>query len=356
MEFGIQFFPTIGPTEKAADQYFAECLALCSLADPLGYTHIRTVEHYFERYGGYSPNPLTFLAAASQRSRHARLITGAVLPVFQHPLKLAGEIGMVDALCGGRLDVGVARAFLPHEFHRFGISMDESVERFREGLEQLELLLTREQVCHEGKFHRFPATTSLPRPTQKPRPKFYVAAVATPESFEFAGRMGHSVMSIPVGGPRMRELLEIYREAWCTAGHPGRGEVMIAFHMLCDGDGARARDLARPLIQQYMAAQVEAAAGFLQGEPSKDYKGYDKMMAAMRSVDLDSMIASGGAWVGSPAEIRWQIEQVASDSGGFEHASMQVNFVTMPVTVARRSMELFAAEVMPHFTNSQAQT
>jgi alkanesulfonate monooxygenase SsuD/methylene tetrahydromethanopterin reductase-like flavin-dependent oxidoreductase (luciferase family) len=350
MKFGIQFFPAVGPAETPADRYFAECLELCSLVDRLGYSHIRTVEHYFERYGGYSPNPLTFLAAASQRSSRARLITGAVLPVFHHPLKLAGEIGMVDAISGGRLDVGVARAFLPHEFHRFGIATDQSVERFREGLEQLDLLLTREQVCHEGKFHRFPSTTSLPRPTQKPRPKFYVAALATLDSFEFAGRMGHSVMTIPIGGRRMRELLTVYRDAWRSAGHPGSGEVMIAFHMFCDRDGARARDMARPLIKRYMDAQVEAAAGWLQGEQSKDYKGYDKMMAEMRSVDLDSMLASGGAWVGSPAEIREIVARVAGEAGGFEHASMQVNFVTLPVEEARRSMELFAAEVMPQFT------
>ena len=50
----------------------------------------------------------------------ARLVTGAVLPIFNHPLKLAGEIGMLDAISGGRLDVGFARAFLPHEFRRFG--------------------------------------------------------------------------------------------------------------------------------------------------------------------------------------------------------------------------------------------
>src|SRR4029453_15282377 len=130
------------PAETPADRYFAECLELCSLVDRLGYSHIRTVEPYFERYGGYSPNPLTFLAAASQRSSRARLITGAVLPVFHHPLKLAGEIGMGGRIRGGRLDGGVARAFLPHEFHRFGIATDQSVERFREGLEQLDLLLT----------------------------------------------------------------------------------------------------------------------------------------------------------------------------------------------------------------------
>jgi alkanesulfonate monooxygenase SsuD/methylene tetrahydromethanopterin reductase-like flavin-dependent oxidoreductase (luciferase family) len=67
---------------------------------------------------------MLFLAAAAQRTHHARLVTGAVLPVFNHPLKLAGEIGMLDAISGGRLDVGFARAFLPHEFRRFGRSMN----------------------------------------------------------------------------------------------------------------------------------------------------------------------------------------------------------------------------------------
>jgi len=152
----------------------------------------------------------------------------------------------------------------------------------------------------------------------------------------------------------MRELIEIYRSAWRSAGHPGNGEVMIAFHMFCDADGARAREIARPLIKRYMEAQVDAASGWLQGEQSKDYKGYDKMMAAMRSVDLDSMLASGGAWVGSPSEIRSIIEKIVEASGGFEHASMQVNFLTLPYEEARRSMQLFAAEVMPHFTATKA--
>jgi len=349
MEFGIQFFPAVSPAEKPAREYFAECLELCALADSLGYTHIRTVEHYFEPYGGYSPSPLTFLAAASQRSSRARLVTGAVLPVFNHPLKLAGEIAMVDALSGGRLDVGFARAFLPHEFHRFGVSIDESIERFREGLEQVELLLTRERVCHEGRFHRFPETTSLPRPTQTPRPKFYIAAVATPDSFEFAGRMGFAVMSIP-SGPRMPELLGVYRQAWREAGHPGTGEVMIAFHMFCDPDGARARTVARPLIRRYMDAQLEAASGWLSGTQSAAYKGYGKMMESLKNVDLDSMIESGSAWVGNPDEVRTLVDRAVNASGGFEHASMQVNFASLPVDEARRSMELFAAAVMPHYS------
>ena len=64
MEFGMQFFPDVRPSEKSARQYFDESLKLIELCDPYGYTHIRIVEHYFHHWGGYSPNPIVFLAAA----------------------------------------------------------------------------------------------------------------------------------------------------------------------------------------------------------------------------------------------------------------------------------------------------
>src|SRR5215831_16899920 len=213
MQFGVQFFPDVRPAEKSAAAYFREALDLAEEADRLGYTHIRIVEHYFHYYGGYSPNPIVFLAAAAQITKRARLVTGAVLPAFNNPLKLAGELAMLDALCDGRLDIGFARAFLPHEFARFGVKLDESRARFDEGMEQVRLLLEQEHATSNGRFLSFHDVTSLPRPTQRPRPPFYVAALATNESFERAGAAGHGVMAIPLGGGAMAELIGRYREA-----------------------------------------------------------------------------------------------------------------------------------------------
>jgi alkanesulfonate monooxygenase SsuD/methylene tetrahydromethanopterin reductase-like flavin-dependent oxidoreductase (luciferase family) len=350
MQFGVQFFPDVKPEEKSGEAYFQEALNLAEAADRLGFTHIRIVEHYFHYYGGYSPNPIVFLAAAAQRTRHARLVTGAVLPAFNHPLKLAGEIAMLDALSRGRLDVGFARAFLPHEFRRFGVSPDESVARFREGIEQIDLLLREENVSHRGRFHMIENTTSLPRPTQQSRPKFYVAALSTPESFEFAGRMGYSVMAIAFAPEKMRPLLSAYREAWKAAGHRGEGEVMIAFHMFCDEDGDKAREFASPLLDAYLRSLVEAASDWLDGMSSVDYPGYDKVIAALRASNAAEQIAAGGAWIGSPDEIAAAVTRLQREFGGFEHASLQINFNTMPYDRALASMRLFAREVMPRFT------
>ena len=191
MEFGIQFFPDVSPEDQSGAEYWSEALRLVCLCDQLGYTSVRTVEHYFQPYGGYSPSPIVFLAAAAMKTDKAKLITGAVLPAFNHPLKLAGEIGMLDAITGGRLEVGFGRAFLPHEFARFKVSLDESRARFEEGMEQVRRLLEEENVNSQGRFHSFENVTSLPRPTQKPKPPFWVASVATPESFTKAGRAPH---------------------------------------------------------------------------------------------------------------------------------------------------------------------
>jgi len=354
MEFGIQFFPDVGPQQKPADRYFAESLKLIELCDPYGYTSVRTVEHYFLPYGGYTPNPLLFLAAAAARTKNARLAVGAVLPAFNHPLKIAGEAGMLDAISGGRLELGFARAFLPHEFTAFGVSLDESVARFDEGLEQVRLLLEQENVTSIGRFHRFENVTSLPRPTQQPRPPIWVAALGTPASFEKAGKLGHSIMAIPMARGKMKELVGIYRDAWKAAGHPGNGRVMLAFHMFCHEDHDTAVRIAKDPLNRYLKSLVGAASHWVKGTTSTDYAGYDKVIALLDQESFDSQVASGAAWVGTPKEIVDQIEGFVALNGPFEVASMQVNFNTIGYDDAAASMKLFGSTVIPHFARKSA--
>ncbi len=353
MEFGIQFFPNVSPEQKSGAQYFNEALHLVSLCDELGYTNVRIVEHYFHPYGGYSPNPLLFLSAASQKTQKARLITGAVLPVFNHPLKLAGEIGMLDAISNGRLEVGFARAFLPHEFARFGIDLNESRARFEEGIEQVRYLLKEENVTMAGKFYSFDGVTSLPRPSQRPHPPFWIAALATPESFVNAGKKGYGVMAIPLAGGKMAELIELYRNAWKSAGYPGKGRVMLAFHMYCASTVEEAISIAREPLNRYLNSLVDAASDWLVDTCSADYVGYDKIIASLQKETFESQVEKGAAWIGTPEQLRKVINHYYETVGGFEYASMQVNFNTISVENATASMKLFAKEVIPAFQNNK---
>ena len=354
MEFGIQFFPDVGPNEKSAQKYWNESLQLVETGEPLGFTHVRTVEHYFHPYGGYSTNPIVFLSAASQRTKKMRLITGAVLPVFNNPLKLAGEIGMLDAISNGRLEVGFARAFMPHEFKRFGRSMDESRARFNEGVEQIRRLLEEENVTSDGQFHRFENVTSYPRPTQKPRPPFWIATTASPESQIAAAKGGHSIMTVPVGGPQQaRKVIETYRDAWAEEGHSGRGRVMLGLHMYCAPTQKEAEERARPRVENYFTTLLDAHLSYVP-PPSKDYPANDKMLDSMRRATFEDRMKLGVVWVGSPRSLIEQIESFDHLCGGVETVSLQINFHDMPLDEARASMQLFAEEVMPHFKKATA--
>src|SRR5918996_5010330 len=146
MRFGLNFFPSFRLSDMSTAEYFSLGLRLSERADELGYASVKTVEHYFHDYGGHSPSPIVLLSAIAARTRQIRLITGAVIPAFNHPVKLAGELAMLDNLCHGRLDVGVGRAFIPKEFEAFGVRMDESRARFEEGLEVMLRLWTDERV------------------------------------------------------------------------------------------------------------------------------------------------------------------------------------------------------------------
>jgi hypothetical protein len=84
---------------------------------------------------------------------------------------------------------------------------------------------------------------------------------------------------------------------------------------------------------------------------SKDYPGYDKIIAGIAKETFETQTAKGAAWVGTPDHIRKQISGFVEQNCDFEIASIQVNFNTITYDEALRSMTLFSKEVMPHFVS-----
>src|SRR5215471_151797 len=221
MRFGLNFFPSFRLEDMSTAEYYSFGIKLSERADELGYTSVKAVEHYFHDYGGHSPNPIVFLSAVAARTRRIRLITGAVIPAFNNPIKLAGELSMLDNISNGRLDAGFGRAFIPKEFDVFAVSMEESRARLEEGIHIITRLWTEERVSYQGKFHAFRDVRLMPRPVQKPHPPIWIAAVASKESLIWAGRHGYHVMIVPVASnlELVRELGQSYRDGWREAGH-----------------------------------------------------------------------------------------------------------------------------------------
>jgi hypothetical protein len=56
MRFGLNFFPSFRLDDMSTADYFSLGLMLSERADELGYSSVKTVEHYFHDYDGHSPN------------------------------------------------------------------------------------------------------------------------------------------------------------------------------------------------------------------------------------------------------------------------------------------------------------
>ena len=124
---------------------------------------------------------------------------------------------------------------------------------------------------------------------------------------------------------------------------------MLAFHMFCHRDAAIAAAIARAPLNRYLKSLVEAASDWIEGTSSADYPGYDRIISGLRDETFDTQVEKGAAWVGSPDGIAEQIAEYDRKVGGFEIASLQVNFNSLALEAARESVELFGREVIPRF-------
>lgn len=352
MKFGISFFPDCGPQDIAAHQYYAHALDLCGEADQMGFHSVRIVEHYFNEYGGYSPSPTTFLAAASQRTRHLRLVTGCVLPAFHHPLHLATQLAMLDGLSNGRLDVGIARAFMPHEFHAFGIDLNESRERFEEGIAALKLLWQEKRASFHGTYHTFEQVHCLPEVTQRPYPPIWIAVTQTPASFQWAGQQGFHLMSVVLLADfnLLCERLNLYRNAYREAGHGEvRGDqIMLGYPLFIASSQAAAEEQAERYLTRYLKVFASAASGWNDLQISA-YHNYQNMAEHISSMTFERILREQRALIGTPQRVREQIEQLR-ERFGTDYVSLQIFPGSMPYSTALEGLRLFADEVLPHFS------
>lgn len=349
MRYGIHFIPTVGPTEKSAAQYFDECLSLCDRADQLGYSTAKISEHYFFTYGGYCPDPVAFLSAAARTTKRLRLATGAILPSFSHPIKVAGQLAQLDNISHGRLEAGFGLAFSPDEFDAFQVSLTDSRARFEESLEAIKVLWTApDKVEWHGKFFNFGPLTMLPRPVQQPHPPVWVTATFTPELFDWAGRRGYNLMLIPFVSTHenVSNLVSIYRKAWRSAGHPpGAEQVQLSLHCYVADDGEQARDEAKGYFEDYSGKLLQAV-GSWSNRRAEPYPGYENIVQAIRGNSYEHVLRTNKVLIGSPKEVAAQVAYIWSLYGEFE-PSLQVNFGAIPYDRALRSLELFARQVVP---------
>ena len=106
----------------------------------------------------------------------------------------------------------------------------------------------------------------------------------------------------------------------------------------------------RPNINAYfksLVAAVELNSGWGAGASSGDYPNYASHHEKLRQASFDTLLDGGTIWVGTPADIREQIASYHDSVGGFDTASLQVNFHQVTLDEAASSIRLFSRMVMP---------
>jgi alkanesulfonate monooxygenase SsuD/methylene tetrahydromethanopterin reductase-like flavin-dependent oxidoreductase (luciferase family) len=227
MEFGIfhEFLTTqTGSQQEAFRNSFAQIAA----AEEWGLDVVWLAEIHMNPTRSLLSAPLTVAAAIAARTHRIKIGTAVQILPLGHPLRLAEETATIDQISNGRLIFGIGRSAFPRAYNAYGISYEESPQRFAESLDIIKKAWTEEHASHQGRWHSFEDFTLVPRPVQQPHPEIRVAA-SQHDTYGAIGRLGYPLFSAVRATP-LSELAahtQAYRDAWREAGHPGQPQAYL---------------------------------------------------------------------------------------------------------------------------------
>ena len=352
MKFGTFFFFQAAPGYSHAEIIHRE-LEQVEWTEELGFDEVWFTEHHFIDYG-LSVDPSSLAAAAASRTRRVRIgLAAAILP-FHHPLRLAEQMALVDIISHGRLDVGVGRGNRPAEFAGYRVPQVESRDRFDETVEILKAAWTQERVSFRGRFFDFDDVRVIPKPLQQPHPPIYQVCVSK-DGIENTALRGWPMLNSVLTGPV--DQLVGNRDTYVAAlEKSGRSAEEIAALLTRWGVSRQiyVADTDAQALEQAKAAELwyqESFRKFVVPDRIEDahpslQPGFRAMADKLSRVTWEDLVRETLAF-GSPDTVARHIAYMRELGVG--QVLCWMNFGGLPQDKIRRSMELFAREVMPRF-------
>ena len=350
MRFGI--FQSIQlPDPKAEVRYYREALKQVQFAEELGFDSVWLTEHHFSRHGIVS-STLAVLAYLAEVTSTIRLGSAVTVLPFHNPIQVAEEAATVDLLSDGRLDFGAGRGFQWGEYHKLNIAMDEASRRFEESMDVITKAWTFEEPFdHQGEFWTFNDMTIHPKPVQSPHPPIWVAA-SSPASVERVVKNRWNLM-LGQGEPfdSVARQIQSYRGALGEAGFdydPSRVVVARPMYTAATEEQAR-RDTHDPFMWfkqtgQEVGAPPENQVDLL----PEQFDSYRRRFSRDVGFDYDAMF-DNVALFGAPDQVIQRVETLRQS--GVENLIFFINYGGIDTQKVHDSLELFAKEVMPQFSN-----
>ena len=228
----------IVPEAHQAAARLAELPALAAGAEARGFD-LLVVPERLSAAGGF-PAALPVCAAAAAATTRLRIATGLLALPLHHPLRVAEDAATLDALSGGRFELGVGLGAEVEMFGGFGLDLRERAARFEEALEVVRRAWADGPVRFAGRHFNCGDVEVHPKPVQPGGPPLWLGARG-PDALARAAQLGFGAVLEAELDPAP------YLAAWDASGRE-RSLARLAF--LLD---PRALALG-PLAQRFAAA------------------------------------------------------------------------------------------------------
>jgi F420-dependent oxidoreductase-like protein len=170
-------------TEPQQGASYDDLLRVARATEDLGFDAFFRSDHYL-KMGEVSGQPgptdaWITLAGLARDTRSIRLGTLVTSMTFRLPGPLAISVAQVDAMSGGRVELGLGAGWFENEHKAYGIPFPGSVaERFDRLSEQLKIITglweTKDSFSFAGRYYTIESSPGLPKPVQHPRPPIII--------------------------------------------------------------------------------------------------------------------------------------------------------------------------------------
>ena len=219
--------------------------ALAAQAEALG-LDLLVVPERLAAAGGV-PAALPACAAAAAATARIRIASGLLALPLHHPLRVAEDAATLDALSGGRFELGVGLGAEVEAFAGFGLDLHARALRFEEALEVMGRAWADGPVRFAGRHFRIDGTEVHPKPVQAGGPPLWLGARSS-DALARAARLGVGAVVEPDTDPAP------YLEAWRALGRE-LGDARVAF--LIDSSSAEGGVL-RARLARCRGARLDA--------------------------------------------------------------------------------------------------
>jgi len=355
MRFGI-YCEIQTPPGKAHYDMTWEIMRQMEHADQCGFDVYSVIDHHFFQKFSISANPLAMFAAAAQRTQRIRFRTALHTLPLENPMRLAGMIAETDILTNGRLECGLGRghAWL---FGPSSLPLEESRPRYNEAIDILELAFTKEKFSYEGEYYKVKDVTVVPRPVQKPHPKFYTGGTSD-ITYQMAGEKGWGMFVPPLLPWHVLEApLNIYKKACAAHGH--EPDIVYIRPVYIDEDENQIRREVEQALHNFLAFNASPIES-LQSEENKAElraKGYgfyaSGALESLTRLTYEEIVEQEIGFIGTPEKVVRQVSAL-EEKGGIGELAIVSNFGGLEHWKSIKTQHMFAKHVMPAFRGSTA--